>query len=301
MHEFLQNLYDQAIGPEHRLAIATLPAIRVRHFSSLAEAVCYAQLQAATKEFYYGVGLANRKFDTKSSASDIIAIPGLWGDIDCIAPWRNDKPLPRDQDEARQVLPRLPVEPTLLVHSGYGLHAYWLFKEPWIFGDEERAKASQLAKGWHGLLKQHAASLGWRLENLGDLFRLLRLPGGFHRKGDQPREVRVIEEHPQRRYNPGDFEDFAEVDDAVQVSCGNLVLRSDAEPPPEKFAELWATSPAFQQAWTGERPDLADQSQSGYERRRVSRRDRMHAHEDRRLGESIGGGLRAHGSTRRIA
>ena len=33
--------------------------------------------------------------------------------------------------------------------SGHGLHAYWLFKEPWAFAtEEERLVAAKTARGW---------------------------------------------------------------------------------------------------------------------------------------------------------
>ncbi|MGE3805987.1 MAG: AAA family ATPase [Gemmataceae bacterium] len=269
MEAFLKTLFGEAITPDRQLGIFTLPDKRAQHFASLEAGALHAANEAPRKDVYFGVGLAGGRFHVRNFADDIVAIPGLWADLDCVAPWRADKPLPQDIDESRKVIEALPLPPSMLVDSGHGLHAYWLFHEPWIFEPEEedRKKAKALAKGWHGLICAKAAALGWRFENVGDLARVLRLPGTINQsKGGEPAEVRVIEEHLDRRYEPGDFEDFAVDETPASVSDSNgLTLRFDAEPPADKFVTLYSACPAFAQAWNRQRGDLQDQSQSAYD------------------------------------
>jgi len=269
MQEFFEALFGEAVTEARRIAVFTLPDRRTRHFSSLKAAALHAAKEANTKDVYFGAGLAGANFGRRSSASDVAAIGGLWADIDCAAPHRRDKRLPRSLEEARAVLDRLPFAPSMIVDSGHGLHVWWLFKEPWVFdSDDERLEAAKIAKGWHGLVCATAESLGWRLENLGDLARVMRPPGTWNRKGDPPLEVRVVEEHPGRRYNPDDFEPFAAESaalDAPVAGTAGIVLHPDAEPPADKFAELVQACPAFAQAWNRQRPDLRDQSQSAYD------------------------------------
>ena len=268
MEAFLDMLFAEAVADNRRLCVFTLPDRRTRHFSSLTAAALHAVEEARTKDVYFGVGLAGRNFNRRNSASDIAAIVGLWADIDLAAPWRADKSLPRTIDEARAILDKLPLAPSVLVDSGHGLHAYWLFKEPWVFEtDDERIEAAKRAKGWVETVRKAARGLGWDVDSVGDLARVLRLPGTVNRKGETPVEVRVIESS-DRRYNPDDFEPFA-ADEVTaemdEVQVGALALRPDAEPPADKFAPLYQACPAFAQAWNRQRPDLADQSQSSYD------------------------------------
>ncbi len=265
---FITELFDDALSAERRLAVFTVPSLQTRLFADAAGAAVYAKEQSPAQNVYFGVGLIQGSPSGRGKAKDVAAIGALWADIDLLGPGRDKKPLPATLDDAQGILERLPHAPSMLVHSGHGLHAYWVLKEPWVFDtDGERDQAARLAKGWHGTVCAAAESLGWHLENLGDLTRVLRLPGTLNHKGTPPAEVRVIESHLERRFNPGDFEPYlAETDDKAPVPTGeNLVLRADAEPPAAKMAEAIAACPKFRQTWNHERTDLADQSQSGYD------------------------------------
>ncbi len=269
MHEFLNILYGDAVAEHRRLAIFTLPDRRTRFFSSLKAASLYAGEQSKTQDVYLCVGLAGADCKGKPSASEIVAIAGFWADIDMPAPWREHKSLPPTIEDAQAILGNLPFPPSLIVDSGHGLHAWWLLKEPWTFDTaEERLAAAQSAKGWVNLIQDTARNMGWEVDPVGDLARILRLPGTWNRKGPDPVEVRVVEHHEDRRYNPDDFAPFAAEDvvmEGAPTACGDLVLRVDAEPPAEKFAVLMQACPAFLQAWNRQRPDLEDQSQSAYD------------------------------------
>ena len=62
---------------------------------------------------------------------DIIAIPGLWLDLDYQSPGahKTRHPLPPTKEAALSLLDVAPYKPSLIVHSGHGLQIYWLFKE----------------------------------------------------------------------------------------------------------------------------------------------------------------------------
>lgn len=268
MEDFLNTLFAEAVAETRRLCIFTLPDKRTRHFSSLTAAALYATEEAKTKDVYFGVGLAGQNFNRRNATAEIVAIVGLWADIDLAAPWRPGKTLPKTQEEARTIIEKLPLAPSVLVDSGHGLHVYWLFKEPWIFEtDEKRLEAAKTARGWVETVRNVASGLGWDVDSVGDLARVLRLPGTVNRKGDPPAEVRIIESN-DRRYNPYDFEPFAADDvppETSETEASALILRPDAEPPADKFVQLCQASPAFAQAWNRQRTDLADQSQSSYD------------------------------------
>lgn len=72
-------------------------------------------------------------------------------------------------------------EPTLLGESGGGIHAWYLFDEPWLFSsDAERESAQTLAHRWH---EAHRQKSGVKLDATQDLARLLRVPGTLNGKG----------------------------------------------------------------------------------------------------------------------
>ena len=209
MQDFLSTLYGDGLADSQRVLVFSLPAARGRHFSAIAAAALYAGKQAETQDVYFGVGLAGSSFGHKNCATDIVAVPGVWADIDLAAPWRNSKPLPQTLGDAWAILDALPFPPSLLVDSGHGIHAYWLFKELWEFEtDAERLEAAAVVKGWIDLIRETARKMGWEVDPVGDLSRILRLPGTWNRKAD-PVEVRVLEHHEGRRYNPDAFAPFA--------------------------------------------------------------------------------------------
>jgi hypothetical protein len=115
--------------------------------------------------------------------------PGLvaWLDLDF-------KDFPGGEAEARTRLRGFPLEPSIVVRSGHGLHAYWILKEP-----TEPAILECLSKGL-------AKALGG--DHAFDAARILRLPGTMNRKDPAnpvPVEVDVLE--ASRTYNASDIQD----------------------------------------------------------------------------------------------
>jgi len=170
----------------------------------------------------------------------IRTIRALWADID-----DTDDPAVLHERCKAAGLP----EPSIIVHSGNGLHAYWLAEpyliddagEPqpvhieWTEGKGGKRRARKYIDGDNGeklwldiranvpalspkaqhatdVLQGIARSIGG--DHTFDLARLLRLPGTLNQKnarnGQEPKPCRVIESHPERRYPFSDFEKFAE-------------------------------------------------------------------------------------------
>ncbi len=268
METLLRDIFGDAISAERRLVIFTTPEKRSRLFPDPGEAGRYAQSLSGTRNVYFGLALMGGQPKGRGTLDDTAAIGALWADIDIAGGAHQRRDLPPTLDDARGLLTTLPLRPSIVVDSGHGLHPYWLLKEPWVFDTpEERDRAAQLAKGWHGAICAAAAARGWFIENLGDLTRVLRLPGTMNVKvPDQPVEVRILEHHPGLRYAPDDFEPYL-VDAAPPrvIAVGGLVLNPSSEPPATKLAEAAAECPQFWKAWYRDRPDLPDQSQSGYD------------------------------------
>src|SRR5690606_5466550 len=144
---FFQELYGKC--KEGWLTIWTRQDKRTQWFpvTKLEQAAEAAmRLSAGGKDVYFGVGLRRepvyketkdgRRYLARGENEDVIAIPGFWIDIDVASEAHKNTELPQSIDEALQLLEKFNRQPSILVHSGHGLHAYWIRDEPWYFADE---------------------------------------------------------------------------------------------------------------------------------------------------------------------
>ena len=98
---------------------------------------------------------------------------------------------------------RVGLTPTLVIDTGHGLQAYWLFLEPWVFTDDEagRAEAQQFLNDFKATVAGYAKARGWDVDAVADLARLMRPPGTVNRKEPaDPRPVRIHQHNPDCRY-----------------------------------------------------------------------------------------------------
>lgn len=153
-----------------------------------------------------------------------LGIPGVWLEVDISDQVHKQTKLPKDEDEVRRFLEIAPIRPTMVVHSGHGLHCYWLFKKLWLFqSDQEREEAQQLLRDFQSSMRKAASDrFGWRLDNTSDLARLLRPAGTWNRKRE-PVPVRLVSLDDQLRYEPGDLKQL------LLESTGEPELANDAD------------------------------------------------------------------------
>jgi hypothetical protein len=129
---------------------------------------------------------------SRGKRSDVVALPGFFADIDLAGGAHAKQALPTIEI-ALDLLTQLPLQPTVIVHSGGGLYAHWLFKEAWVFeNDKERRDAAALSKGWQDRVKALWNQHGYHLDSTADLPRVLRCPGALNEKYTPARLVRVI-------------------------------------------------------------------------------------------------------------
>jgi hypothetical protein len=167
----------------------------------------------------------------RGSIGSAVAIPGLWADVDVYSPAHKRRDLPPTFADARALVGAFPLKPTVIVHSGFGLQAWWLFKEPWTFqGPEDRARAQQLARRFGATLQTYARERGWSIDDTADLARVLRLPGTLNCKLPTAVPVEIIEWRPDSRHEPGEFEPFL-----VEPAAPSPVHRPR---PPEEWRAL---------------------------------------------------------------
>lgn len=145
--------------------------------------------------------LASRPAEGKRGGADqSLATVGMWSDIDFgdaghKHPAGEDRlPLPPDQTAAWAVADRsgLPA-PSVVVNSGGGLNVYWQLDQPYIIQDQHRHHVADLCATWQRILGESARKLGFDYgTGVGDLARVLRMPGTDNRKTDTPRPCRTV-------------------------------------------------------------------------------------------------------------
>jgi hypothetical protein len=140
----------------------------------------------------------------RGAAKDSLALPGLWADVDFgTVGHKHDSTvhrcgleLPPNASEARRIVMEsgLPA-PTLWVNSGGGLYPWWLFESFVEIDDSNRQQLADLSVNLQMALGWSASRLGYCYgTGVGDLARVLRMPGTVNRKEGQARPCRVIED-----------------------------------------------------------------------------------------------------------
>lgn len=228
------------------------------------------------KNIYIGCGWTDQDFGRKlrAKSNQIIAIPGLWTDID-VGTEHKKKNLPPTIEDAQKLLRQIVPVPTVVVNSGHGMHMWWLFTQPWQFeNDDDRKLASQLLEAWQSYIRSHFKIAGWDLDGTADLPRILRPAGTTNYKNpDAPVPVEILYTGDDR-YEPEALRewlkthaagDVVEKIPAVELSGADFVLVSNAEPPALKLYALLSSDVKAKLSWEHKRKDLQDQSQSGYD------------------------------------
>ena len=277
--DFLNDLFEGA--PDHAwVLIWTLSGKKSAWFTAGdVPAACEYIKKGDKKNIFVGVGLAPKPCGRMPSkmrceADKIIGLPALYVDIDFKDPVHAKEALPADVDEALELMGMLPIKPSYIIHTGHGIHGWWIFKEPWIFeDDEDRQRAAALSERWVALLKSRAIERGWTADSVFDLARVLRLPGTINAKeGAEAVEARVLEKNDYR-YNPEDFEAILDDLEAaglkmheggarpggsvdkklVETIINGLMVSMSAEPPVEKFEAMYDNDDDFRVLWKMQR------------------------------------------------
>jgi len=241
--QFLEELWGEQ--PEGtKILIWHLPTKRSAWFDDCNEAADYAV--SLRKDVYVGVGLSPEDYGpTSRCPSDKIhTISGMWADIDYEygdvhkTPSGSDLTLPPDEEGAHQLIRAVGMEPTMVIHSGHGLQAYWLFKEPWVLEtDSDRKLAKQFSRRWQRNLAARAKHFGWRVDSVHDLARLLRVPETINNKiGDDPIDVKLLTSAGARSDDYDSLEMLLIEEEDLNESRGDVVVEAEGE---SKSWEYW--------------------------------------------------------------
>ncbi len=270
--QFFELLYGDEISEKSKLSIFTLPDKKVQRFLSAGDAAKYVGDVKESQDVYFGLGLISGEPKGRGKLEDIAGIPGLWLDIDIGGKGHKKKRLPKLIEDAEYLVTKFPLAPTptLAVHSGGGVHVYWLFKEFWRSDSKaERAEAALLSARFGETFKIIAAKQGYEIDTVSDLTRVLRVVGTHNLKHESRPEVKDIS-RTDIRYTADDFDQYLIDGNAVALpsktySSDGVVLSAGAEPPADKMFALLENDPQFKRSWNQTRTDMADSSPSAYD------------------------------------
>lgn len=220
---------------------------------------------------YVGVSLAKQAGSPHERVEVAAAagIVGLWAEADFGTNGHKKTKLPPDAGSARSLIESMPLRLSGLIHSGGGWYGWWLFKEPWVFDSPaERQRAVDMARGWNVTLLRKARDKGWEGDNVGDLARVLRLPGTFNWKHDPPLVCMACGWENGPRYDPSDADEFTVCGQPEEVHMGQKVAIGDDAGALQAVMAITALAESkrkIKQTWERRRTDLKDDSLSGYD------------------------------------
>lgn len=268
---FLEAIYADALGRSSgHLLIWTASPKRSAWFRDLGQAAEYAGRCAG--DTYVGVGLSDKDYGAhaRAKAHQIVHVPALWLDLDYLDDVHQHDDLPESEEEARQLIGDVGLDPTVVVHTGHGLQAWWRIDGGECETDSLRENLALTVRRWQQTQINGArARRNWRIDATHDLARLMRIPGTWNMKAE-PVPVRILEGPHPIIIPIGLF--IGQIEDAPSPapnipppSAGPIILRPDAEPPSEKFSLLLKVERRFKGAWERTRADIGDRSPSGWD------------------------------------
>lgn len=169
---FFQTLYQHCDG-QGCLELRQLPSRR-QVFLPWSQDDLEKRIAYLTHENVY-FGVAPRKDSSSGELANCLELSAFFVDID----FKNSS-----EQEARDELARFPLQPSAVIHSGGGLHAYWFLKEPFSLLDET---GQRTAKSY---LRRLAQAVRGDLAS-AEPAHILRVPGSMNHKYDPPRLVEV--------------------------------------------------------------------------------------------------------------
>lgn len=280
--DFLESLFGTCEGSGWFFAVWTLDG-RTRTFpvwrKGYEEAAAYAAERSAEVDAYVAVCPLRREPGTgRGKLEDVAALNALWVDIDVDGPWRKaGKPMPGTFADAMGIVNAVGIQPSMVVDSGHGVHAYWILSEPVeIDSDEGRVALSKTSRRWWQTVDAVAKVRGgWSIDPCHDLTRVLRIPGTVNRKADPNvpvktilpiRSVANVRHHLQdlEALLVEEVEPFGPSGTSRPVEVGFVDLRIPDQPP-EIVRMVVEIDPRNRRTWERKRGDLRDQSASSYD------------------------------------
>jgi hypothetical protein len=267
--QFLSLLYPNDL-PTGKLLIWTNPGKRSMWFDSIIP-IKNAVQSLSNVNVYLGCGLSPEDFGARRRCpkNKITAIPGFWADIDVTGEGHaSSKTYPESKNQAGKLLSEFENPPTLVIDSGNGLQAWWLFEKPWIFSNSEQLEhAQKLSNGFGSRLSLHFSERGFDIDSVFDLSRVLRLPGTMNVKGE-PKPVNFVMSDGPRYHDAELLSDYVAGVKTPQTKSATKPNKEhhkaeSKQLPRERMNLLFEVDPTVREAWSGGPVSLRDNSDSG--------------------------------------
>lgn len=211
--EFLGVLYEKVDGGYIGASYLENGKTVTKWFSSSAldNMASYIIQEGAKHNTYYCVNPRVCKLPSykRGSADDIDCVVAAYADFDVLSTAHAEKNLPETREQVLAFLDKAsPMKPTVITWTGNGIHALWLFNEPYEVNGDPLYIGSVL-KGWELYLKGKAYEMyGWRFDSVADIARMLRAPGTTNFKTESKPLCEVIQ-YEDVRYSVEEFMDYA--------------------------------------------------------------------------------------------
>tara|TARA_R110002167_G_scaffold26380_7_gene90908 strand:- start:50 stop:2014 length:1965 start_codon:yes stop_codon:yes gene_type:complete len=289
---FLAEIFEpdgEPLGVGH-IAIWNKASIQTTLVEDPAAAVPILTRPESRNVSYFGVCTRNRVDMLKRASKDgkpisklvgdrdeLTGMPGLWVDIDVEASGHAKASLAPTLKSALDALDRaVPLKPTIVVKTGGGIHAYWLFSEGVIpfakpGSTNSREDLETLCRSFQAMVRDELQKHGWSDDQTWALPRVMRLPGGQNLSHGDPRDVTWEKTGPRYAVDdlgaviPADLKlvDIKEVsvhDDRLQFAIRDLTVheRDDLLQFIDQVCDMDAD---FDAVWRRKRRSLASQSE----------------------------------------
>lgn len=229
IREWLERLYGKSPGYFGITAFAGGRPRKTQWFSTgaldAAERVIVKYADKA--DLYLSVGTHIEPQPTRGTEKTIISIPGFWADLDIgeVGHKPSSLPNPPDEQAALSIVEGLP-EASMLMHSGGGLQAYWIFDTPLVFTDPEgRNSAKKAIQEWGNLIEEKGKQLGFHIDKVADLSRIFRTPGSVNHKEGLKRPVQ-IRWTDKPSHNTEELIELG-IPDSYEVEPSNDIIKDD--------------------------------------------------------------------------
>jgi hypothetical protein len=282
--EFFDGLYGDSVTTINQIVIWS-PGLSASWCDSIDSAARLCVERAKTADAYFGFSLQSQERVLEEAArlgdapvlsarrgyaSTATVVPGIALDFDHDTPARGKKKrYPPDREAVLGLIQRMPLVPTFMIGTGGGIHAHWCFREPFVIdNEEEREKVSASMRGWNALARMESLSLGFEIDSVYDLARVLRPPGTVNRKpcfAPDGMPVEFFGERSEKRYNLDEFDPFVAIPDVSQtvptrMELKGIVYDANAIPAEALLHQSMIVQEQFRDVWEGRRT-FASQSE----------------------------------------
>ena len=157
---------------------------------------------------FYGVSLTNKPFpeNRRAGVKDINLQLGIWIDVDVQGGTHIGEKYPPSKEVAMSFLA---LKPSIVVSSGYGIHAYYLFSQALVIGEHNRKEATERNRKFIEIVRENARNYKEAVDSVQDLSRILRMPGTFNYKveDDKPPVCWILQDNDMK-YNIAELDEF---------------------------------------------------------------------------------------------